>query len=243
MEPLRIAVCEDSPEEMEKLLGILGQSKIPTETEAFASGEDFLKTYRMGKYDLLLMDIYMGGMTGIEVVTKIRKTDAALVVAFTTTSTDHTLEGYRLNAMKYIEKPVQKRALLELLQFAQLIKESTPRLLLKKDRKDVSVPFERILYAEQKDRTILFYLTGGDVLQVNGKLDKIEPQFAGQPFFRCHKSYLVNLSYVAELDKSMMMFLMKEGSPVYIRRESMGKARKAYEDYLFAAAREMGDDE
>lgn len=101
--------CEDSAKEQKKLLAVLEQSEIPTNTAIFASGEDFLKEYEQGKYDLLLMDIYMGGMTGVEVVQEIRKKDDSLVVAFTTTSTDHTLEGYRLNAFKYIEKPVHKK--------------------------------------------------------------------------------------------------------------------------------------
>lgn len=239
MEPLYIAVCEDSLEEQEKLLAILEQIQIPTKIATFASGEDFLNTYHMGKYDLLMIDIYMGGISGIEVVSEIRKIDAILIVAFITVSTDHTLDGYRLNAIKYIEKPVQKKALLELLQFAQLKKGNKPRLLLKKDGKDISIQMKHILYVEQKDRTILFYLCGGDVLQVNGKLDKIEPQFAGQPFFRCHKSYLVNLSHVVELDKWLMVFVMKEGKSVYIRRESFGKAKKALESYLFEVTRSI----
>lgn len=242
MEPLCIAVCEDSTEEQKKLLAFLEQSEIETETAVFENGEDFLKTCQPGKYDLLLIDIYMGGMTGVEVVTEIRKTDDMLTVAFITTSADHTLESYRLKAIGYIEKPAQKKAVLELVQFAQLKKENTPRLLLKKDGKNLSLPFERILYVEQKDRTLHLYLTGCDVLQVNGKLSDMESQFGGQPFFRCHKSYLVNLSYVVALDKSMMVFVMKEGNLVYIRRESFGKAKRAYEAYLFAAARSVGDE-
>ena len=237
MEPLRIAVCEDSAEEQQKLLAILEQSKIRTEPAIFSSGEDFLKTYRRGRYDLLFMDIYMGGMTGIEAVSEIRKTDDLLVVAFITTSTDHTLESYRLNAVKYIEKPVKEKSVRELLQFAQIKKENIPRLILKIGGKELSLPFERILYAEQKDHTLHLHLTGDEVLQANTKLDKIEPQFEGQPFFRCHKSYLVNLAHVAELDKWLMVFVMNEGNQVHIRRESMGKAKKAYETYLFAAAR------
>lgn len=241
MEPLRIAVCDDSAEEQQKLLALLEQSKILTEPAIFSSGEDFLKTYRRGKYDLLFMDIYMGGMTGIEAVREIRKTDDLLVVAFITTGTDHTLESYRLNAVKYIEKPVKEKAVRELLQFAQLKKENTPRLLLKVGGKEVSLPFGRIVYAEQKDHALLLHLTGGEFWQANGKLDNIEPQFAGQPFFRCHKSYLVNLSHVAELDKWLMVFVMNEGNQVHIRRESMGRAKKAYEAYLFAAARGLNE--
>lgn len=241
MEPLRIAVCDDSTEEQEKLLAILEKSDIKTEITVFASGEDFLTEYRQGKYDLLLMDIYMGGMTGVETVTEIRKTDETLIVAFITSSSDHALESCRLDALKYIEKPVKEKAVLELLQFAQLKKESTSRLILRIGGKERSLPFEQMLYVEQIDHTLHLHLIGGEVLETTGKLDKLEPQFAGQPFFRCHKSYLVNLSHVAELDKWLMVFVMNGGGKVHIRRENLSKAKKTYETYLFAAAR--GEDQ
>lgn len=242
MEDLQIAVCEDLLEEQQRLLTQIQKSGIPASCTTFESGEAFLQDYRIGKYDLIFMDIYMVGITGIETVTAIREIDEAVPIAFVTTSTDHTLESYRLEALKYIEKPVKEKAVVELLRMAQLKKENTPRLILKIGGKDCSVAFERILYAEQKAHSLCLFLTGGEVLQVNEKLENVENQFLSQPFFRCHKSYLVNLSYVKALDSELMVFAMKEGKNVHIRRESMGKARKAFEAYLFEKARRMGDD-
>lgn len=242
METLHIAVCEDNTEEQKKLLAILEQSEIELETTVFANGEDFLKIYRQDKYDLLLMDIYMKGMTGVEVVTEIRKKDETLIVAFITSSTDHALESYRLKALQYIEKPVNEKAIRTLLQFVRLKKENTPRFVLRFGRKEHSLPFEKILYVEQIDHTLHVHLADGEVLETTGNLDKIEPQFVEQPFFRCHKSYLVNLSHVVKMDKALMVFVMNEGSQVHIRRESLGKAKKVYESYLFEAARGIGNE-
>lgn len=242
MECLYIAVCEDSITEQEQLLAILKRSEIPTEITFFTNGEDFLTVYQQGNYDLLLMDIYMNGINGVEAVTEIRKTDQTLPIAFVTTSTDHALESYRLDAIKYIEKPVNEKAILELLKFTLFKKEREPRLMLKVGGENRTLPFGRILYVEQKDHALFFYLLGGEVLRITGKLNKIEPQFEGQPFFRCHKSYLVNLSHVMELDKGFLMFVMNEGSKVYIRRESLSKAKKAYEAHLFATVRGDGDE-
>ena len=53
----------------------------------FGSSEELLEAFRPGKFDLLLMDIYMDGMTGVEAVQKIREMDDAIPIAFTTTST------------------------------------------------------------------------------------------------------------------------------------------------------------
>lgn len=242
MECLHTAVCEDDPDDVKTLLSILQRSEIPTETAVYSSGEEFLGEYRPGKYDLIFMDIYMDKITGVDTVARLREMGDPVPVAFITTSRDHALESYRLEALKYIEKPLKGRAVLELVQFARLKKEHTPRLLYKRNGREFSLPFERILYAEQKDHMVYLYLTGGDTVQVKERLDTMEPRFAGQPFLRCHKSYLVNLSHVAELDRELMVFVMKEGHNVYIRRESMGNARKAFEEYLFAAARRMNDE-
>lgn len=237
MEHLKIAVCEDSLEDQSNLVYILENSAFPANITIFNCGEDLLTDYSKGKLDLIFMDIYMSGISGVETVTEIRKMDETIPIAFTTTSTDHTLESYRLNALKYIEKPVKEKAVHELLELAQLRKKNVPHLIVKINGKHISIPFERILYAEQKSHTLFLFLTGGEIIKANEKLDNVEDQFEGHPFFRCHKSYLVNFSYVKNLDKELMVFKMKEGNNVHIRRESMTIVRKAFETYLFKMSR------
>lgn len=239
MEHLKIAVCEDSLEDQNSLVHILENSGFPVNITIFNCGEDLLTDYSEGKFDLIFMDIYMSGISGVETVTEIRKMDENIPIAFTTTSTDHTLESYRLNALKYIEKPVKEKAVHELLELAQLRKKNAPHLIVKIKGKNTSIPFESILYAEQKSHTLFLFLTGNEIIKVNEKLDNIETQFEGHPFFRCHKSYLVNFSYVKNLDSELMVFKMKEGKNVHIRRESMAIARKAFETYLLKMSKSM----
>ena len=66
MDPLRIAICDDRPEEREKLLCLLKQTLILTVSTQFGSSEELLEVFRPGDFDLLLMAIYMNGMTGVE---------------------------------------------------------------------------------------------------------------------------------------------------------------------------------
>ena len=241
MEPLHIAICEDSVEEQRTLISILKRSEIPTEITIYKCGEDFMEQYQQGKYDLVFMDIYMNGMTGIETISQLRKFDSAVLVAFITTSAEHTLESYRLEAIKYIEKPAKNKPVWDLLNLAHSQKKNKPMVVFKKQGKDISMPFGQILYIEQKSHILYLHLTGGEVLQITERLDVIEPQFIKYNFLRCHKSYLVNLSYVEEIDWNLMIFSMKEGRNVHIRRASMSKARKAYEEYLFASVRGLYD--
>lgn len=115
---LNIAVCEDEAAETVLLCDILNHSDIQNTYTVFTDADSFLASYEYGKYDLLLMDIYMkDSITGIEAVSIIRETDADIPVAFITTSTEHALESYRLSAIGYIEKPVSA---------AELSKHSSP---------------------------------------------------------------------------------------------------------------------
>lgn len=239
MESLQIAICEDSIDEQNRILYILENSNFPVKIAVFNCGESILEDYTEGKFDLIFMDIYMDGISGIEAVTKIREIDENVPIAFTTTSTDHTLESYRLNALKYIEKPVKEKSVYELLELAQLRKKNAPHLTLKIRGKEVAIQFEKIVHIEQKSHSIFLLLTGGEVIKVNDRLENIESQFENLSFFRCHKSFLVNLSYVKNIDRDLMVFVMKEGKNVHIRRESMVIARKAFETYLFKMSRSI----
>ena len=133
MEPLNLAICDDLPEEREALLALLEQAPIATNCTQFGSSEELLEAFRPGKFDLLLMDIYMDGMTGVEAVQKIREMDESIPIAFTTTSTEHTLESYRLSVLKYLEKPVRQKDINDLLHLVKLQRDSAPRLTIRQN--------------------------------------------------------------------------------------------------------------
>ncbi|MBQ7682689.1 MAG: response regulator, partial [Oscillibacter sp.] len=76
METLLIAVCEDDPDEYQELLSILQCVDIPTSCERFADGAEFLNGFYPGKYDLVLMDIYMDGLSGVDAVSRLREQDS-----------------------------------------------------------------------------------------------------------------------------------------------------------------------
>lgn len=241
MESLKIAICEDTHSEEEKLLALLNKSNIPTNCTVFHSGEVLLENYAVGLFDLLLMDIYMGGMTGVEAVSKIREMDEEIPIAFITTSTEHTLESYRLSALKYIEKPFKEKDIEEILKLAQMKKTNVPSLLVQKNREEQKIPFSQILYLEQQTHQVTIYLKNGDTVQIYEKLSALLPQLEGQAFFSPHKSFSVHLSYVRFIDTELKCFVMQNGKNVPIRRESMGKAKKAFEAFLFHKTRGLSE--
>lgn len=236
-EPLRIALCEDTAKEAEKLTDILNRSDMPNKYTLYESGEALLENYQMQKFDLLLMDIIMGGMTGVETVKKIRQIDRETPLAFITTSTEHTLESYRLSALKYIEKPYEEADIKEILTLAKMKKDNAPCLLIQKNGKMEKIRISGILYLEQQARQVFICLEGGKVIEVYEKLQNLLPQLEEQPFFHPHKSFTVNLTFVEYIDNELRCFHMQNGKNVPIRRETLGKAKKALETYLFDRTR------
>lgn len=237
MEPLYVAVCEDHPEEADTLLAFLENSPTPCVATVFTSGEALLAAWEPHAFDLLLMDIYMDGMTGVEVVKLLRDRGEELPVAFITSSIDHALDSYRLSALKYIEKPVNPKDVAEILDLAQLKKNHAPTLVVKRNGKDDLIPLSDILYLEQQGHVVHIRLKGGEVRQVYEKLSNVTDRLLDQPFFLSHKSFLVHLAFVRYIDADLKCFVMADGKNVPIRRELMGRAKRAWEDWLFAHTR------
>ena len=240
MEPLRLAICDDLPEEREALLTLLEQAPIATVCAQFASSEELLEAFRPGVFDLLLMDIYMDGMTGVEAVRKIREMGETIPIAFTTTSTEHTLESYRLSVLKYLEKPVRQKDINDLLHLVKLQRDSAPRLAIRQNGETQRLPLSELLCLEQKGHHVMLSRKGGSVLQLYGKLSNLLPQLEGQPFFCPHKSYCVNLAFVRGINEEYQSYDMVDGKKVPISRSNRTKAKRAYEDFLFARTRGDG---
>lgn len=240
MEPLRLAICDDLPEEREALLALLEQAPIATVCAQFASSEELLEAFRPGGFDLLLMDIYMDGMTGVEAVQKIREMDDAIPIAFTTTSTEHTLESYRLSVLKYLEKPVRQKDINDLLRLVKLQRDSIPRLTIHQNGTVQKLPLSELLYLEQKGHHVMISRKDGSIVQLYGKLSDLLPQLEEQPFFCPHKSYCVNLAFVRGINEEYQCYDMADGKMVPISRSNRAKAKRAYEDFLFARTRGDG---
>lgn len=236
MEELKLALCEDDKEEMERLMDLVQAAAVPVRVTAFENGEAFLADYRPGRFDMVFMDIYMGGISGVEAVRRLREQEPELPVAFVTSSQDHALDGYRLKVAKYIEKPVTKEDMDSAIALAAQWREQAAVEVVLQEKK-LSLPVNRLVLVEQRAHYLLFWFEGGGTKQAKGRLDELEPQLAGFPFFRSHKSYLANLSHVVGIDQGLLVFCMKDGQSVYIRRDLLKKAKNAWEDWLFAQAR------
>ena len=236
-EPLVIAVCEDSETDRQHLLEILKAASVPNLPTVFSSGEELLEHYEPQTYDLLLSDIYMDGMTGLDTVARIRELEPDLPIALVTSSQDHALESYRLSVLKYIEKPYDPQQIEAALQLAKINRDTAPALVMVIGGRETRVRFSQILYLEQQTHYVVIHARFGEPQSVYEKLSALLPQLEPQGFYSPHKSYSVNLNYVKSIDQELRCFLMADGGRIPIRRESMAQAKKALETHLFQRAR------
>ena len=239
MNHLTIAICEDNTAEYQELLSICQCSGIDCVCERFEEGAAFLARFYPGKYDLILMDIYMNGLDGVETVSRLRELDSGVPVAFITTSLDHAMDGYRLRVSRYLRKPLQEKEVIETLSFALREKRTLPGFAFSTRQETRNIPFREIRDLEQANHDVHIFLTGGRVLRLRERLDHLEAQFPVPPFFRSHKSFLINLTQVRCLDRERNVFEMNEGGTVYIRRASVSEAFKALERVLFDETRNL----
>lgn len=235
--PLQIAVCEDCTADAELLISHISGSGICNNCEVFSSGEALLAAFLPGRYDLIFLDIYMGGIQGLDVAANIRAADHAVTLAFTTTSAEHTLASYRLKATGYLEKPVKLEDTREILSLALAKRKTAAYITLLMEGENRAIPIESILFFEQQNHAVMVH-TSTAVLRTSQtiKLTHIE-SLLPKSFFRCHHSYIVNLRAVREVDRELKVFIMRDGSRIHIRHQTMKKAAQAYESWLFHAVR------
>ncbi|MDD5987094.1 MAG: LytTR family DNA-binding domain-containing protein [Eubacteriales bacterium] len=237
LKALAVAVCEDQKEDQEKLRTILSNMCVPVQTDFFDSGEALLAAFAPRIYDLLLMDIYMHGLNGIETVSRIRAIDQHIPVAFITSSTDFALESYRLSAMNYIEKPYSAANIERVLQTVVMMKKQAPALSIRKNHKTIEIPLSDIQYLEQQLRQVHIVLADGQDELIYGKLSDMLPKLDARYFCCTHKSYCVNLDYVHALQPDLRCFIMKDGANIPIRRSSYRQVKQQYEQHLYAMVR------
>jgi len=227
---LRIALCEDNPVDTELLSALVEASGTPHTLDAFLSGEAFLEVFEKEKYDLVFLDVYMGELSGVQVAEKIRETDTEVVIIFTTSSEDYTREGYRLNAYKYLLKPLDLKGIADALELGTLKRDKVQdeTLAFVADEGPVVIPLGDIIFIESFNRRLSVH-TVNETYASNMTINDLAKLLPSSRFLRSHRAYIVNLDHVDELRED---FIMDNGEIAYVTVKNHSKIQRAYKKYL-----------
>lgn len=241
---MQIVICDDLKEEREILKGYIHHSGSETSLDyiimEFESAEALLSAMKAQTVhpDILFMDIYLKGMTGIEAA-KIMLSDGYQgSLIFTTTSMNHALDSYEMMANGYLVKPYRfenfQRNFERVLQGYEKSFKSISFLC---DRLEFRVFLKDIEYIEASiDRGCVVYAKG-EALRTSKAITEFAQELEDEKqFLQCHRSCILNLQFVAKVEENEVR--MKDGKLAPLARANRQTIRKAVADYFFLKMRE-----
>ena len=203
---IRIAIVEDEAAVRQQLEGYFErytrQYGTTFDIKTFTDGIEILDDYRP-IYDLILLDVEMKHLDGMETAQRIRTLDKEVGIVFITNMAQYAIKGYAVGALDYVLKPVPYFA------FSQQIQKAEEQLR-RRERHYLAIAVEgglrrldtaRIYYVESEGHRVHYYTEDGD-FTAPGALKALEEKLADRPFARCNSGYLVNLAQVKAVQQN-----------------------------------------
>ena len=234
----RIALCDDEQAEVIKTQNMLdGYKKLHPELDfeigIFENAEELLSKIHNGYApSLIFMDIYMEGKTGIEAVRELHEMGNKSRVIFLTTSQEHALEAFRVEAAQYLVKPVSEAEFFSLLdrQIEILSEERQKYVALQVEGRTLRVMVRDIVYCEAQGKRQYLHLSDDTQLCVHLSMAGLEELFLPyEEIIRLGKWYIINMDHVEGLDSHAVQ--MDNGMELFLPRGAYQSLRKHYITY------------
>lgn len=235
---MRIALVDDTAEELEILSDIINNELPHATLFSFPSGEDFLSAWNDNSYDLILLDIYMPGMLGVDVARKIRETDEDVRLVFCTTSNEFASESYEVGANYYLQKPVSTTSFQRMLKMIRLEDYEENRFITLPDGQRIVL--RNITYTEYYNHSIIIHSKKRADLQTRMSQTEWETLLSEYDFlYSCSKGIVVNFYEVDKVTDGM--FLLYNGETVPISRRKTKEMTESYAHFRFRQMRKGGN--
>lgn len=230
---LKVAVCDDDQAQREAMTASVmrwsAARQQAIQLKAYPSAEAFLFDYdAAGDGGILLLDVEMGAMSGIELAKVLRRDQCRAEIIFLTSHTEFIGEGYEVDALHYLIKPVGDERLFGVLDKAAERAAREPAcLIISTDGQTIKLYESEIISIEALLHHVLIVTSRGEY-KVKERISDLEERLSAQ-FFRCHRSYIVSLSAVRRISKTEV--LLENGASVPLARGKYDDIHRAYIGY------------
>ena len=236
---MRIALVDDEIIQLQHLQQLLSaelyslMGRANHKIDTFRSGEDFLSHWKEGTYDVIVLDIFMGGPTGVDVAKRIRQTDTEVKLVFCSRSNEFAAESYQVNAQYYLVKPatvgsvsnMMKRLNLDLMQQETVTLPDGHVVLLR-----------QIVFTEYYNHVVYVHLKGGQVHRLRTNHATIEELLIPCGYiFSPSKGLLLNFYEITQTADNSV--LMSDGTTLPISRRKNKEFNSAYTKFRFQKMR------
>lgn len=219
---LRVGICDDEKviySEMRKHITFYSeQRKIAVESKYYKSGIELIENEDIANLDILFLDIDMPELDGIETAYKLNKFKKSCKIVMLTSKTERFKEAFKIGAFRFVTKPIEQQEVFDAIDDVRARMIGNKELTLFRDGKNYTIQQKDIMYV-MIDKTSAYVFTEKQDFRSNNPLSWWEQELDEKLFVRCHKSYIVNLSKVAEIEKKMIRLVGGELIPIARRRK------------------------
>lgn len=237
-----IAICDDEKEERERLSEFLlyysREHDQCFKIYQYDSGEAFLNAFSKDRPDIIFLDIYMKGNSGVQTAQELRLMDNDMRIIFVTTSNMHFNDGFAVNATHYLIKPIAYNQLCECLRRCKIEQDEEKTITVKVRQQHLTIKHKDIFYIEAVRNGIEIHHKGGST-KVYTPFSQIIESFAYTDFLQCHRAFLVNLRKVDNISNNS--FIMQNTETVPIRQSDVVRIKALYFNYFMNTLRERED--
>lgn len=203
---MNIAVCEDNQEEAEWLCDMIRcwalQNKLQADIIPFADAASFSFALEDQSFDALFLDIKMPGEDGVSLAKRLREQSCDIPIVFVTGEREYMMEGYEVEAIHYLLKPIDKNKVSFCLdRIYEKNHRQEPFILIQKENTTVKLLQREIYLIEVFSHTLEFTTRKG-TFQALSSMKEVQEQLLPEWFIRCHRGILVNLLYVDFIEKN-----------------------------------------
>lgn len=224
---VKIYICDDSSEERASISALVREWSRQSETDVsvseFPTAEAFLFEYEELAPDIVLLDIEMPGMNGVELAKRLRAENKLIQIAFITGYSEYIAEGYEVAALHYLLKPVSPEKLFSTLDRAmEKLETDGQKIVLETSAETILLPIYEIRYIEVIKNYITIhaesdYTVKRTLKEIEGELD--------ERFLRVGRSYIVNLHFVSRVTRAEVF--LRGGESVPLPRGAYGTVNRA----------------
>lgn len=200
---MRIAVCDDEELFRIEFKNVLDKAlvNVDYDIDTFSGGSSLYEAFLKSPFDLVFLDIEMPGIDGITLAKRLRAISENVHIVFLTSHIEYALEGYEVNALRYLVKPVDMNKLNEVLKYVQDKKNNSRQIMIREEGEDIVIDISDIIYMESMDKNVRIVTSKREYV-TRYNISDYEEELKNSGFLRIHRGYLISLSKVKKIVKN-----------------------------------------
>lgn len=234
---MRIAVVDDVSSETDKMEKILQQAaknnRMTFDISCFESGEAFLNAFENGSFDIIFMDIYMNGISGVDTAREIRRKDRHCLLVFLTSSMEHMPEAFSCHAFEYIQKPVNEARVMQVMTDALNILPTKMKYMeFISNRRTVRLLYSDFAAVVSADHYLNITDSDNNIYKIRQTFSEFISVLENDSrFLQINKGIIVNMDYIVSIEDNIC--ILKNGQTLPLKVRDGLKIREIWYQYGF----------